>query len=125
MEGTRSVCTGQCCAAFPLSANRDYVQSRGDDSGEYALIGSLLFELTRDEAYARLEALSLNPPAWWAEQAERQLYSCRHWDTRSRLCTIYERRPLMCSRYPYSAACEHCGYRHPDLYKEPEPAGAA
>lgn len=40
-----------------------------------------------------------------------QAYTCRHFDKVNGLCTIYERRPLMCAEYPYrDTSCGHCGF---------------
>lgn len=36
-------------------------------------------------------------------------YSCTHWQRETRLCTIYDQRPRMCSNYPYDSVCRHCG----------------
>ena len=37
-------------------------------------------------------------------------YSCKHWDTETRLCRIYEQRPQMCRDYPEpgSKVCGWC-----------------
>jgi Fe-S-cluster containining protein len=33
------------------------------------------------------------------------LYTCRHHDTETGDCRIYETRPMMCSEYPYGNEC--------------------
>jgi Fe-S-cluster containining protein len=51
----------------------------------------------------------------------RPLYACRHWDTVTRLCTVYDARPWLCRDYPYTMACHHtgCTYRKGvDFYVE-------
>lgn len=38
------------------------------------------------------------------------LFTCKHWDGATRLCTIYERRPQMCRDYPEPGkVCRFCG----------------
>ena len=32
-------------------------------------------------------------------------YTCKHYDKKTTLCTIYEHRPLMCRRYPNGEPC--------------------
>lgn len=41
------------------------------------------------------------------------LFTCQHFDTESRQCLIYERRPDMCRGYPYEGRCGFCGYTEP------------
>ena len=113
MASTNS-CTGACCTVFPINTGgsaRDYFQARADGGGDIAFIGNMIFPLRHDEARARWELL--NPELSWdathlAESSE--LFSCRHWDTVTRKCREYERRPSMCSLYPYARPCPYCGY---------------
>lgn len=43
--------------------------------------------------------------------ANRQWYTCKHWDEDTKLCGAYEQRPRMCRDFPYEGTCEHgCGY---------------
>lgn len=32
-------------------------------------------------------------------------FACRHFDTKTRNCVIYEKRPWMCAAYPYGRPC--------------------
>ncbi len=34
-------------------------------------------------------------------------YRCKHFDSKERLCTIYEHRPVMCREYPYGDPCNY------------------
>jgi Fe-S-cluster containining protein len=34
-------------------------------------------------------------------------YTCRHWDTETHLCKVYEKRPLMCKGFPYKKKCQY------------------
>lgn len=47
-----------------------------------------------------------------------QAYTCRHFDEPAGLCTIYERRPLMCATYPSDQPCGHCGFSNPSTCAE-------
>lgn len=40
-------------------------------------------------------------------------YTCKHFDTKTNLCTIYEIRPLMCRNYPNGHACRYKGCKLP------------
>lgn len=74
----------------------------------------MLIPLTQDEAVARRDRLG-GPDG---TLADRDWFTCRHWDETTRLCTIYPQRPHMCRDYPYEAECEHgCGYRLPRLQR--------
>lgn len=35
----------------------------------------------------------------------KHVFSCKHFDEKTRLCTIYEIRPTMCRRYPNNNPC--------------------
>lgn len=39
-------------------------------------------------------------------------YSCKNWDPKTKLCTIYDDRPAMCRDYPYQQGCNYqaCGW---------------
>ena len=39
------------------------------------------------------------------EDEDGPVYTCRHWDKPSGKCMIYERRPSMCSGFPYGEKC--------------------
>ncbi len=42
-------------------------------------------------------------------------YVCRHYDEGTHLCTAYEQRPDMCSRFPYNRICGACGLIGPEV----------
>lgn len=39
----------------------------------------------------------------------KQVFSCKHHDPVTKLCTIYEIRPSMCRNYPNNKKCPHNG----------------
>lgn len=113
-------CDGRCCAVFPLSwevAGPDGIAAWYDPGGdpltERQFIADMLVPLNRHEAIERWTDLGLGALPRWIEYSPQPLYTCRHWDTETRLCTAYEQRPWMCRSYPYRGACQHegCTYR--------------
>jgi len=47
------------------------------------------------------------------QYSSQPLYTCRHWDTDTRLCSVYDQRPSLCADFPYGESCHHkgCDYR--------------
>lgn len=74
-------------------------------------IADMLIPLTPEEADARLDRLGISTLRFadWHYKESAELFTCRHWDETTRLCTAYESRPAMCSEYPYERPCEWCG----------------
>lgn len=108
-------CSGACCAVFWLPHTPDELRARtleAEPDGtqtvlvDAAQIADMVIPLTPAEATARAERFEFPAPT----RAEA-LYTCRHWDEDTRLCTIYADRPGMCRGYPYGKACDHgCGF---------------
>lgn len=92
--------------------SRDYAMFRdrmGTIEPEQRYILDMVIPLTRAEAVARYERLGYGELKDYGD--DYYLFTCRHWDEETRLCTAYESRPSMCSRYPYGSECERgCGY---------------
>lgn len=36
---------------------------------------------------------------------EGGLYTCRYWNSITKLCTAYDKRPMMCRDFPYGKQC--------------------
>jgi len=51
-------------------------------------------------------------------KAKAHHYTCKHWDQKTKLCTIYEHRPLMCRRFPNGEACPYPGCQLPGNTKK-------
>lgn len=103
-------CDGSCCAAFPINRGRDRLGDPNTTDGD--LLHFMLRRLTTQEATERREAFGLTAPVVSYEYDE--WFSCIYWDEESRLCSIYENRPHMCSGYPdypgtesSSTKCDH------------------
>jgi Fe-S-cluster containining protein len=108
-------CSGKCCAVFNYPTTPDKLRLRSEGREGFwpdqdRFLADMLVSLTPDEAEERALRFEITPPsgfnlASWAEQG--LLYTCRHWDEESRLCTVYEDRPQMCREYPYAGRCQH------------------
>lgn len=112
MSGPSDSCAGACCSVFPMSHSALQMMARGASTDpEATYILDMLIPLTRDEARERTARLGYEwPERDWPEGAY-DLFTCRHWDEATRLCTAYDSRPKMCSNYPYGPTCERgCGY---------------
>lgn len=111
-----SACTGKCCAVFNYPTPPETLAKRTDDA-DALFLADMLVPLTTDEALARAERFGVTPPAGidlvrWATQSD--IYTCRHWDEETKLCGVYEERPMMCRGYPYVGKCQHdckCEFR--------------
>lgn len=68
-------CSGDCCACFTLEEDVQLVIMNGQEPDDET-IRAMLIPL--GEGY----------------------FTCKHWDTETKLCGIYETRPEMCQTYP-------------------------
>jgi Fe-S-cluster containining protein len=105
-------CDGRCCAVFPLSRQpRFLLEPPGSASYDAVFIADMLVPLTQYEAEKRYHDLGYGT----LPEFTQALYTCRHWDTETRLCTAYDQRPWLCRDYPYWGDCdrkaEGCNYR--------------
>ena len=110
-----SSCSGKCCSVFNYPASPDQLRQRSEGREGFwhdqdRFLADMLITLTADEAVERARRFEVTPPEGfdlvaWAEMG--QLYTCRHWDEETRLCTVYEDRPEMCREYPYAGRCQH------------------
>jgi Fe-S-cluster containining protein len=105
-------CNGSCCAVFYLPVTPDEMTpqwaSHIAPEGDGSYIRRMAIPLSKDVAAQR--AVDFGLTADWGKVEEGHAYTCRHWDTRTRLCREYEDRPLMCSAFPYGDKCQHCGW---------------
>jgi Fe-S-cluster containining protein len=100
-------CPGYCC--FDIGPIR---------SGDKHVTMEMMHELARDPAetgarfFVDHMLFSLGTDA-----KGREHFGCRLFDTETRRCTIYARRPKMCRNFPYGRACPICTYddREPDV----------
>lgn len=105
-------CIGKCCIVFDLTSGTPYEKLQSAENHQRSVIAAMLKPLSLEEARERTERFAMGEPAEGVQH-----YSCRHWDEDTRLCKIYEARPLMCSEYPYRGEpCVHegCGFIRPE-----------
>lgn len=110
-----SRCTGRCCLSFDLPMSPGTLRimalaaqhGRGVESpdGYRTVIRSSSGYNIR--VGSREEAILIGTMTQFIGQASTgaHLYTCAHFDQASRNCTIYERRPRMCSDFPYGRTC--------------------
>jgi Fe-S-cluster containining protein len=113
MPEKTNACTGSCCAVFTYSVGIPELQRRADMHGDEsaAFLVDMLIELSPDEAMARMDQFGVTGPREDFDLRSfvdsSRVYKCRHWDEETRLCKVYEDRPLMCREYPYARTCDH------------------
>lgn len=105
-------CAGACCAVFPMHLEQtQFAMRKGRQKRDIEYIADMLIPLTRRQALARSRRLGYGDPPKYGKNYG--LFTCRHWDEQTRLCTAYDERPDMCRDYPYvGRSCERgCGYK--------------
>lgn len=113
LELTRT-CPGHCCVAFYLPVPHGRAEEIRDELRDGEVIADMVVPLSLAEANERLERFGADRE--YGPESEGHVYTCRHFDDETRLCTIYEQRPEMCRDYPYGhdGGCEYeCGYCAP------------
>lgn len=101
-------CTGRCCAVFALPRNAPKLLRDGANGDDGAFILDMIVPLTPTRARSRLRRLGYDDNL--APIDGKRFFTCRHWDEDTRRCGVYDKRPKMCSGYPYGVPCEHdCG----------------
>lgn len=102
-------CAGACCSVFPLHRNTPLFNKNNKLTGDAAYILDMLIPLTRRQALARSRRLGYPDPPKYGK--DYYLFTCKHWNEETRLCTAYNERPRMCREYPYGRPCERgCSY---------------
>lgn len=105
-EPTQKGCLGLCCAGFTLPETPEQVRRKNNVDGMF--IADMLIPIE-----------SLEPGEWTADRAKAygyrdwgegandapiHVYRCKHHTPEGR-CGVYERRPGMCSSFPYDMPC--------------------
>jgi Fe-S-cluster containining protein len=117
-----SECAGYCCAVFTFTSTPAQIRERIAEkkcSRDDPMLADMLIPLSFEDAQARAAEFHLPSSPAIAEVArwteDTPLYTCKHWDETTRLCTIYESRPMMCRDFPYGRECGHgCGFCNAD-----------
>lgn len=92
-------CSGHCCKRFYLPLSPDELK-QARVQGRYTDIETIAdMVIFLEKSKMRVDGTE--------GPEEGHYYTCRHFDEASGNCGIYERRPRMCSEYPYGAACKY------------------
>src|SRR5690348_13091092 len=102
MPDCSNPCGGKCCECFPFSMRAERLGQLYLEAKTYDLSGDdPASKHWRDIITIAEMLIPLHQ-----ESDEQPMYTCRHLDRSTGLCTIYEQRPKMCREYPYEGACE-------------------
>ena len=111
-------CDGSCCALFTIPMHHEEVEefrvgkrdaSEWKDPDEVTNIMDMVIPLGREEIIERNEKYGKD-----MREDATNVYTCRHWNTETRLCGNYENRPQMCRDFPYDSECGSCDYCPPE-----------
>lgn len=111
-------CTGHCCERFTLPFSPEEMRERYDEALAYAHGEPPSRPMLIDIEVLYPMLIHLGEHGWSPQTGEPfdpegittfHHYTCRNFDTETRNCRIYERRPEMCSLYPYGQACRYEG----------------
>lgn len=101
-------CDGACCEKFLMTKVPSDLLKMAEELRGLGSVSS------RDEGPEEIEFVADmmlprgdNTKEGWA------LFTCRYWDQKTRLCSIYEWRPRVCRDYGAATPCEHpkCRWR--------------
>jgi Fe-S-cluster containining protein len=116
-------CTGHCCKEFFLpfgpeeleAAYHRWLRSAGQSMGlamstDGVVAGAVYGEIHLIYPMVQYLGKFKEPPFRQVNNSgneSRHYYSCKHYDTKTHNCTIYEIRPMMCRDYPYRGSCNY------------------
>lgn|SRR5512146_2843399 len=103
-------CRGDCCVAFRIPYTLEELE-RGDVNGqnihEARALSAMLVSLTVEEGNQRRLDLIEGVVPTFDQRDEGHVFMCSNWNEETRLCEIYEERPLMCRTFPYGESCRY------------------
>ena len=104
-----STCLGLCCAAFPLprGSYAGLVSGAVNEQHEDGMVRlkEILVPLTELEAQVRIA--QVGSALLSQVVSDDEWFTCNQWDSETKRCKVYERRPIMCRDFPYGRQCEH------------------
>lgn len=103
-------CPGACCALISLSGSYESLL-------EGARLGKLLDAARIIELMVPVD---VSDQTAFSDRSDGVLYECRAFDRGTMRCTEYEKRPHLCSAYPYDRACEWCTFDPTDPTAPPK-----
>ena len=125
-----SRCTGHCCLTFTLPFSPEQLQDayerwqrQGTAEINKAGLKSVDTKIWQDiwliAPMVTYLGFFKKPPVKVVNPTDNELlgkpgkgghyYSCKHFDRKKKVCTIYEIRPSLCRRYPYGRGCNYAG----------------
>lgn len=123
LKGSCHTC-GKCCEAIHISISPEEIAKGAENQREWSS-SDFVFIADNWTPITREEADSINPH--FAEMEKRgadyghmHFYTCKNHDKETKLCKIYDKRPHVCSGYPWYGAepraeeafyTMDCGYR--------------
>lgn len=120
-------CTGHCCQMFTIPYSPDELWStyrrwltggepitmNGNDPQPIAQDIHLIAPMVVHQGYLEVALMpSINPgddQLLGKDLGRAHYYSCKHFDAKQKICTIYEQRPAMCRAYPNGKLCNYKG----------------
>jgi Fe-S-cluster containining protein len=110
-----SACTGRCCEKFTIPYSREHIRKNFQhQDGEF--IADMLIPLgVLKEGTVVTDELKAQHGQGVFDGVEAlhndvHIYTCRHYDTENRACTVYDERPSLCSTFPNHGDCPFdCG----------------
>jgi len=120
-------CTGHCCEKFTLRLSPEELAAsyrqwlgQGGDSESIEMNGTkpatvyrdiyLIAPMVRYLGFTYDHPPKINPSdneLLNRPKTKRHYYTCKHFDPKTRDCTIYEIRPAMCRSYPDAGLCNY------------------
>lgn len=93
-------CTGHCCSKFYLPFKDKEALARGAKNAEdFEYIYDMVIKLPEQAEDGE------GIPIPEGEDRRYHWWTCKHHDTKTGDCTAYDKRPSMCSGYPYGGPC--------------------
>ena len=113
-----NLCSGECCKQFTLPYSYGFIKRAwmswrsGDEFIWYGKKRSRPHDI--DILFPMLIPLSrnqTNESSGVSQTTRRYIYTCKHFNTKDKICMFYEFRPTMCKQYPYGGICTYKGCR--------------
>jgi Fe-S-cluster containining protein len=112
-------CTGSCCELFTIGDNTIEQLKHKIELGLYdsdkedaKMIVDMLVPLTYEEVCEALPKLiTFKGKLPHKDKVFGQYFTCKHFDKVTRNCTVYETRPAMCHKYPFSNFEHKCEFK--------------
>lgn len=117
--GKKNSCIGSCCERFVLDLSIHKLKKSYEKW--YQCKGNFIYRgkevsIVKDIHLIYPMVIPLDggkkmdfDPATGEKSSGCYHYSCKHYNNKEKMCTIYDTRPEMCRGYPYGNACRYKG----------------